>query len=970
MRILFDADQTYQRRAWEAVVDLFEGQIQNQGLFTVARPKDNTEMDNLGIGNKLNIDDEQILENLHNVQLKNGLKKSKSLNHKNFTIEMETGTGKTYVYLRSILELHKNYGFSKFLIVVPSVAIREGTKKNLEITKEHFKGLYDNIPYHYFEYDSSKLGAIRSFATFNSLEIMIITIDAFNKATNVMNRNDDKLGGKPIDFIAGTNPIVIIDEPQSVDTTEKSAEAINSLNPLSTFRYSATHRDEYHMIYRLTAIDAYEARLVKQIEVISSEIINDQNHAYIKLLKVDAVKNNAVLELDILQKGKIKRAKKTVKQGTDLEEVTQNPIYSGYIVNEIWYEENKEHIQFNDRDYTAIDLGEKINDGGSDDKIKQLQIAQTIESHLDKKRELYKLGFKVLSLFFLDKVSNYRIYGEDGKIYKGKYAEIFEQEYERIIKLKKYQTLFEQVEHIPVEEVHGGYFSMDKKNQQIKDTRGNTVADSDTYDLIMKDKEKLLSFDSKLEFIFSHSALREGWDNPNVFQICTLNETKSTIKKRQEIGRGLRLAVNQKGERSFDRNINILTVTANESYEEFAATLQKEIEESTNIRFGYVEEHSFANIVVMNINEEPEYLGDEKSIEIYNHLLENKYIASTGKIEQKLKHAIVDKTLILPPSLKNYEEEIIAYIDKASRNIPIRDANDKKEVYLRKAVLLSPKFKELWDQIKQKTTYNVTFESENLIRDCVGIIKESALIPRIKTNETTARLSIEESGVGGEITNINLKTIDSQIDYLPDILSYLQDETGLMRKTIAQLLVQSGKLEEFKYNPQLFMQNMRDIILRCMQSFIVDGISYTKIDEYYQQSLFEENKLIGYFKDNLIQVKKSVYEAVVYDSEVERNITTEFEQQENVKLYVKLPSWFKVDTPLGSYNPDWAVLIEEDETERLYFVVETKSSMNSMDLRNTEYQKIRCGKKHFEAINTQARFIQATKYEDIVELIK
>jgi type III restriction enzyme len=614
MKLQFDKNLEYQHQAIASIVDLFRGQTPMQTNFTVSAYRgqiglyDSTN----GIGNRLELDEDEILENLQAIQLRNGLAQTKSLKagKYDFDIDMETGTGKTYVYLRTILELHKNYGFSKFIIVVPSIAIKEGVYKSLQITKDHFNDLFDNTIYNYFVYDSGKLEQVRSFAVSDNIEIMVINIDAFRRSftdptketkANIIHRPNDRLNGmKPIELIQETRPFVIIDEPQSVDTTPKSKEAIKSLNPLCTLRYSATHVEKHNLVYKLDAVDSYNLELVKQIEVAGFETKDYHNNAYMKLLSVNNKKSpiTARIELDVKdKKGVVKRTPVVVRQGDDLYDKSKGrDVYEGYIVNEIYCEPENEYVDFTSKG-DILRIGKAIGDV-DDLAIKEQQIRKTIEEHLNKELVLNKQGIKVLSLFFIDRVANYRYYDEDGNPQKGIYAELFEKHYTDLIKKPKYNTLFKDIDlDTAAEEVHNGYFSADRKGV-LKDTSGKTLADEDAYNLIMKDKERLLSFDTKLRFIFSHSALREGWDNPNVFQICTLNETKSEVKKRQEIGRGLRLAVNQDGERQHGFSINTLTVMANESYEDFAEALQKEYETETGIKFGIVESHLFANIPV------------------------------------------------------------------------------------------------------------------------------------------------------------------------------------------------------------------------------------------------------------------------------------------------------------------------------------------------------------------------------------
>ena len=591
MKLQFDKNLEYQQQAIASVVDLFNGQTPMQTNFTVSAYNGQIGLfdSGNGIGNRLELDEEEILKNLYEVLLRNGLPQTKTLKAGNydFDVEMETGTGKTYVYLRTILELHKNYGFSKFIIVVPSIAIKEGVYKSLQITEEHLKGLYDNTIYNYFIYDSGNLEQVRSFAVSNNIEIMIINIDAFRRSfsdptkeskANIIHRTNDRLNGmKPIELIQETRPFVIIDEPQSVDTTPKSKEAIKSLNPLCTLRYSATHVEKHNLVYKLDAVDSYNLGLVKQIEVAGFATKDYHNNAYLKLLSVNNKKTpiTARIEMDVKDnKGEVKRTAVTVKRGDDLYDKSKGrDVYEGYIISEIYCEEGNEYVAFTSKP-DILRIGKPIGDV-DDLAVKEQQIRKTIEEHLNKELVLNKQGVKVLSLFFIDRVANYRYYDENGNPQKGIYATLFEKHYNDLIRQPKYNTLFKDIDlDTAAEEVHNGYFSADKKGV-LKDTNGSTQDDEDAYSLIMKDKERLLSFDTKLRFIFSHSALREGWDNPNVFQICTLNETKSEVKKRQEIGRGLRLCVNQDGERLQGFSINTLTVMANESYEEFAKLCRK-----------------------------------------------------------------------------------------------------------------------------------------------------------------------------------------------------------------------------------------------------------------------------------------------------------------------------------------------------------------------------------------------------------
>ena len=989
MKLKFESDLTYQLEAIKSITNIFEGQEIIQTNFTLPQLFGQQQIGitntDLGIGNKLSLLPEELLENARKIQIKNGLKQSKKLQSMDFSVEMETGTGKTYVYLRSIFELNQKYRFTKFIIVVPSIAIKEGTNKSLEITKEHFKGLYNNTNYDFFTYDSSKLEQVRSFSTSDYIQIMVINIDAFRKSftdptketkANIIHRKNDKLSGyKPIDFISQTNPIVIVDEPQSVDSTTKSKEAMKSLNPLCTLRYSATHKEKYNLMYKLDSIDAYEKKLVKQIEVSSVKVEDEKTNPYIFFKKVNAKKQEAVVEIDRKKGSKVVREDLKIKHGNFLGEKTGLDKYSNYVVNEIYFEEGNEYIDLGD---TYIKIGEMI--GGVDqDQIKRIQIRRTIEEHLDKELRLNKKDIKVLSLFFIDKVSNYRGYDDEGNQIKGKYAQMFEEEYKKLIVKPKYNKLNQNLveKEKEAEICHDGYFSIDKKSktsnkkdkfEYFKDTKGNTNADNDTFNKIMKDKEKLLSFSEPLRFIWSHSALKEGWDNPNVFQICTLNETNSEMKKRQEIGRGLRIAVNQSGERVRGFDVNTLTVMANESYDDFVKGLQTEMEKEENIKFGIVNDHAFANIVIHYNDKEDTYLGQKKSEELWKELIEKDYIDNNGKITDKLKTDLKENKLDLPEEFENLKEKISHKLKRIAGNLNIKNTDDKEKVELNKQIYLGEEFKELWEKIKYKSTYKVDFNSGNLIEKCASEIKNNLYIG--KTKAIIEKVKIEQSRGGLEAVDRKEKIdlIDSDGNYkLPDIISYLQNETNLTRKSISEILIKSKKLKTFIDHPQKFIEKVIDIIKTEMRNFIIDGIKYHKIGEkeFYSQELFEDKELFGYINKNMIESSRSPYTYSVYDSNIEKEFVENFESSSNVKVYSKLPSWFKIETPLGNYNPDWAVLIDEVGEEKLYFVVESKGSIKFEDLRPVEQGKIICGKKHFEAINPEVKFETATNFSDL-----
>ncbi|XCS12872.1 DEAD/DEAH box helicase family protein [Aeribacillus pallidus] len=972
MKLKFISDLDYQKQAIDSVVQIFKGQQMKQSNFTVyygTQEEAGMIQTALGVGNRVDLTPQEILKNVQAIQMKNGLPRSETLDGMNFSVEMETGTGKTYVYLRTIFELNKHYGFTKFVIVVPSVAIREGVYKSLQITKEHFDELYNRTPLEYFIYDSQKLDKVRNFATATTIQVMIINIDAFRKSfedpekedkANVIHRTNDRLNGyRPIEFIQQTNPIVIIDEPQSVDTTPKSKEAIASLNPLCTLRYSATHVDKYNMVYRLDAMDAYNQKLVKKIEVMSVRSEESFNVPYIKLVEVKEGK--AKIELDVETRGKVKRTTKTVKYGDDLYDISgERELYRGYMVEQIDWTEGNESIEVNGH---YLRVGDAIGDI-DDDTIKRYQIRKTIEEHLDKELRLRPRGIKVLSLFFIDKVANYRDYDKDGNPVKGKYAVMFEEEYKKLIQKPKYRTLFNDIDvDIDIEKIHDGYFAQDKKGK-LKDSREgkSTEADTDVYNLIMKDKERLLSLNEPLRFIFSHSALREGWDNPNVFQICTLKDSAGTyVSRRQEIGRGLRLAVNQNGERVQDYYVNTLTVMANESYKEFVSTLQKEIEEDTGVKFGKIEKHIFAKLVYVDEKtEEPVQMGYDLSVKLYEELKRNGYIDKHSMVTSQLKEAIENYDLRLRAEFQPWISVIVKEIKRHLQALPIKDATKKKKVKLNMSVFNQEEFRQLWDKIKYKTVYSVDFDSEQLIQTCIESIQTMPRIEKIRILSRKGKVEIDRvTGVQAQTVSESVEDYVSLHHTLPDVITELQNRTNLTRKTIVRILTGCKRLDDFKNNPQKFIEEATKIIQREMKQLLKDGVKYYKIgdDAYYAVELFQNEELLAYLNDNAIPSEKSLFDHIVYDSDVEERFAKRFENDEKVKVYVKLPSWFKIDTPIGSYNPDWALVIEKDGEEKLYFVLETKGQEWEGDLRPGESAKIEFARKHFEAIGTDIEFV-------------
>ena len=766
MKLHFEPNLDYQHTAIEAVCDLFRGQEICRTEFTVTRDATAAQQSlafaqsDLGIGNRLQLLDDEILANLGDVQIRNGLRPSSSLASGDFTVEMETGTGKTYVYLRTTFELNRRYGFTKFVVVVPSVAIKEGVYKTLQITEDHFRSLYANTPLEYFLYDSSKLGQVRNFATSPHIQIMVVTVGAINKKdVNNLYKDTEKTGGeKPIDLIRATRPILIVDEPQSVDggLGGRGKEALGAMNPLCTLRYSATHADKHHMLYRLDAVDAYERKLVKQIEVASLQVEGGHNKCYVKLLSTSnkGGRFTAKLELDVQRRAAVSRETVTVQPGDDLEQVAGRAVYADCLVQNIGCKSGEEFLELSNQE-KLLRPGEAIGDVDAD-ALKRLMIRRTIEEHLDKELRLRPQGIKVLSLFFIDTVEYYRSYTADGAQVKGKYALMFEEEYRKAAAKPKYHTLFKEVDlESDATEVHDGYFSIDK-NKRWTDTAENNQANRDNaeraYNLIMREKEKLLGFESKLKFIFSHSALREGWDNPNVFQICALRDMGTERERRQTIGRGLRLCVNQQGERLRGFDVNTLTVVATEGYEQFAENLQKEIEDDTGIRFGIVEKHQFAAIPVTDVSGKTTALGVAQSEAIWAHLKDAGFVNARGKVQDTLRQALKDSSLRLPEPFQNQLPQVNEILRKLAGKLDIKNADERRAISTRQAVLHSEEFEALWGRIKHKTTYRVQFDNEQLLQDCARAITKGPPITKTRVQIRKADLAIGRGGVIAEET--------------------------------------------------------------------------------------------------------------------------------------------------------------------------------------------------------------------------
>jgi restriction endonuclease len=841
LRLRFESNLDYQLAAIESVCDLFRGQETFATAFTtLAQPGGSqsghaSAHEHLGTGNRLSLLDEDILANLREIQLRNGLDRSERLDSYDFTVEMETGTGKTYVYLRTIFELNRRFGFTKFVIVVPSIAIKEGVCKTIQITREHFRSLFGNTPLEFFLYDSGKLGRVLHFATSPHIQIMVVTVGAINKQdVNNLYKDSEKTGGeKPIDLIRATRPIVIVDEPQSVDggLEGQGRAALGQMSPLCTLRYSATHVAKHHMVFRLDAVDAHQRGLVKQVEVASAAMEINHNTAYLRFLKAYNERGSisARVELDVARAGAVIRVEKTVRDGDNLEQLTGRAVYTSFRIGEIRCGEGRERIAVQTPGGEHwLAPGTAI--GAIDESaLKRLLIRRTIKEQLEKELRLVPLGIKVLSLFFIDRVERYRQYDVAGAAHKGEYAEIFEREYDLLSRHPNYRSLF--LEHdawSDASQAHGGYFSQDRRGAW-SDTAENTRADRESaeraYHLIMTDKEKLLGFETRLRFIFSHSALREGWDNPNVFQICTLREIGTERERRQTIGRGLRLCVNQRGERLRGSDVNTLTVIATENYEQFAAELQKEFEQETGIRFG-----------------------------------------AARKIE-----------------IKNADQR------RRSESTP-SEALDNEEL------------RGMLDRINQNTAYGARFDCEVLLTSCTRAIRDMAPITEPRLEWRKAELDIGASGVHAQQTSTTGSSIiEEPAVELPDVLSELEANTQLTRRSLALILRDSERLGDFQKNPRRFIDLAASAIDRAKRLAMGCGVLYRQAarEGVHIQEFFEREELTDFLEGRCAGAAPIGV----------------------IKIYAELSAWCKVATPLGQFSPDWAVrAVTGGGAERVYLV--------------------------------------------------
>ncbi|MFY9342289.1 MAG: DEAD/DEAH box helicase family protein [Planctomycetota bacterium] len=983
MKLQFDGNQTFQVDAVRAVVDLFDGQPRSEPTYAPLRQQDYGALfagqvqTELGVGNYLILDEPRLLRNTRVVQERNDIEVEGEAaqlsawelfdgpaNMKrrcpHFSVEMETGTGKTYVYLRTIRELSRRYGWRKFVIVVPSIAIREGVLKNLEVTAEHFASLYDHEPCEHFVYDGRDLSRLRQFATANTLQVMVINIDAFRRrieedggnATgtgNVIYKDTDRLSGhKPIQFLQAARPIVLLDEPQSIDNTERAQAAIKELNPLCTLRYSATHRDAHNLVYRLDPVRAFELKLVKQIVVASVRGEGGANEAFVRIEKVDHTKGiKAKVRIHVSGADGPKEKLVTVTHGDDLfDKSDERECYRhGFKVVEVSAEPGNEFVQFVGR---RMRLGEEI--GGARPDVWRIQIQETVKRHLEKELHVAGRGIKVLSLFFLDRVANYRRHGEPDE--RGPFALAIEEILGQFAKDERHRSL--PWLQGAVAGVHNGYFAQDKKggpkdSREGKDTKDDEAA----YDLIMKDKERLLSVDEPLRFLFSHSALREGWDNPNVFQICTLNETQSTMKKRQEIGRGLRLPVDATGHRVRDDGVNRLTVVANESYEEFAKRLQGEYETDCGVTFGKIPLMALAKLPTFDGDREVP-IGRDRAQALLQALVANKMLDAEGRLLPAFDPRLPDFDLGLPADFRHLQTAVTDLLSSYRIERHVQPERAPHENRLRKEVQLSPEFQELWARIKAKTTYRVEFDSGELIARAAGAVQRMPRIDARSILVQAGRLDVMRGGVETTAQYAREERATYGRAALPDVLGYLQNHTELTRETLLAILEKSGRLDDVFVDAQTFLDQAVAAVTETLNTLIVDGIRYQKRppdaqDAAWEMSAFKNEELFDYLNSLATAPGKSLYDFVEYESDVERTFAKQLNERSDIKLFVKLPRWFVVDTPVGAYNPDWAIVKHDKAT--VYMVRETKGTKDFRKRRGIENDKVRCGEQHFKALD-------------------
>lgn len=1007
--------QKFQADAAKAVVDVFAGQPyftpsymmdKGSGLYqqSMTEEEDFTGWSNHKIVPQLT--DGQVLENIRKIQRKNQIEPSADLEGRyNLTIDMETGVGKTYTYIKTMYELNKHYGWSKFIVVVPSIAIREGVYKSFQVTQEHFAEEYGK-KVRFFIYNSSQLTEIDRFASDNSINVMIINSQAFNArgkdARRIYMKLDEFRSRRPIDIIAKTNPILIIDEPQSVEG-KKTKETLKQFNPLLTLRYSATHKSDsiYNMVYRLDAMEAYNKRLVKKIAVkgiVESGTTATESYVYLESINLSKSAPTATIQFDCKGAKGIRNITRVVSEGYNLYDNSghMEEYKQGFVVSRI--DGRDDSIEFiNGVKLYAGDVIGKV----SEEQIRRIQIRETILSHIQRERELFYKGIKVLSLFFIDEVAKYKQYDSAGVAHNGIYADIFEEEYNDIVNDLQIKfgedDYMKYLDSIPAEKTHAGYFSIDKKGKMIdsklKNKKEKTTDDVDAYDLIMKNKELLLDRNPKrspVRFIFSHSALREGWDNPNVFQICTLKQSGSDVLKRQEVGRGLRLCVNQDGER-MDANVlgsdvhkvNVLTVIASESYDSFAKGLQTEIAAAVADRPRAITPELFIGKVIKDERGNEQVVDGDTGRAIHYDMIKNGYIDKKGALTDKYYEDKANGELKIAEEVSDSADSVIEIIDSIYSDRSMKPENARSnnvELQVDEDKLAMPEFKALWSRINSKSVYVVDFDTDELIRKAISSLDSKLRVSKIyfKVEEGAMENidSKEDLATGNafvkDTSGTYQRTVTASSNVKYDLIGKLVDDTGLTRKAIIQILqgIQPAIFNQFKDNPEEFIIKAASLINDEKATAIIQHITYDVMDEKYDTDIFTDPTIKGRLGVNAMKAKRHLYDHVVYDSTNELEFATELDSNNDVAVYVKLPDGFYISTPVGHYNPDWAIAFYEGTVKHIYFVAETKGSMNSMQLRLIEESKIHCAREHFKAIsNNEVVYDVVDSYKSLLDIV-
>lgn len=1024
MKLQFKVQQ-YQTEAVDAVVDVFSGQPYADGVkYRIDPGKEaaQTLLEDAGLRNaEIAMTPPQLLTNVHRVQQERGLALSKDLKDPvkksaapiNLDIEMETGTGKTYVYIKTIMELHKRYGWSKYIVVVPSIAIREGVKKSFDITAEHFQQMYGTKP-RTFVYNSSRLHELERFSSDSGVQVMIINIQAFNAtgkdARRIYEVLDDFQSRRPIDVIAANRPILIIDEPQKIEgdakKPSKSLEALGLFNALFALRYSATHKTERTKVHRLDAVDAYNQKLVKKIAVRGitvKHLAGSTAYLYVDGLEVGKGSDfpKARVELEVQTAQGIKRQVKRLSQGMNLHDISGGiEAYKGLFIRDV--DANRDIIELSNGD--IIGAGEVTQDVAEDQK-RRIQIREVIRAHLDKERELFAQGIKALSLFFIDEVAKYRDYEREDAL--GEYARVFEEEYDAVLADHLGQLDLDEaaeryrkhVQAIPVRSTHEGYFSIDKKSGRLIDgkiaARGDFAGQSDdvdAYDLILKDKERLLSFEEPVRFIWSHSALREGWDNPNVFVMGMLKKSDNTTTRRQEIGRGLRLSVDQHGERMDNpvtvHDINELTVVTDESYTDFVTALQKEIIESLSARPRKASVDYFTGKQIKLADGSTSVMERALAQALYNHLIRHDYIDDDGFVTQVYKDARADDTLAAPTAeaLKPVIDFVWPLVDALYLDVPKpADGRKPKKIPFNEANFKKREFQELWSRINQKAIYQVDFDSAELIRNCIHVLDTSLNVTvmqyLVESGKQVVGLEVEqlEAGIGFKVseTRVEQSAVSAGSTVKYDLLGEIAEKTQLTRRTCAAILtgINPGTFAKFKQNPEQFITEAARLINEQKATVIVEHLTYDPLDNRYDSSIFTENQTAQDLSKAGDKLMKSVYEYVVTDSKVERSFVEKLDVSNEVVVYSKLPRGFFIPTPVGDYNPDWAIAFRDDTTKikHIYFVAETKGSMSTLQLKGVENAKIECARRFFASLNGKndkdVKYDVVKDYDTLLQLV-